>query len=135
MKTVKSIITSLILILMVSGSLMAQSTPKVIGVINKADWCSVCENNGARAMAAFMANNKDGEIAFVANDLTNDDTKKKSSEALKKYGLEDAVSSLKSTGMAYFFDSESKALINKVSVAKSDKELAEAMSEAVTAVK
>jgi len=135
MKPVKSIFASLILVLMVSGSMMAQSAPKVIGVINKADWCSVCENNGARAMAAFMANNMDGEIAFVANDLTNDDTKKKSSEALKKYGLEEAVSSLKSTGVAYFFNPESKALISQVSVSKSDKELAEAMSAAVTAVK
>jgi len=60
MKTVKSIFTSMILALMVSASVMAQSEPKVVAVVNKADWCPVCQANGERAMAAFMNNNKDG---------------------------------------------------------------------------
>jgi hypothetical protein len=34
-------------------------------------------------MATFMENNKDGTIHFVANDVTNDDTKKKSAAELK----------------------------------------------------
>jgi len=127
MKTTKSILVSLVLVLLVSVSAMAQSGAKVIAVINNANWCSVCQKNGERAMAAFMANNKDGAIQFVANDLTNDDTKKKSSEELKKLGLDQAISEYKGTGVAYFFNSQTKVLISKVSVAESDQELAEAL--------
>jgi hypothetical protein len=135
MKKVKSIFAILILALLVSGTLMAQSTPKVIGVINKADWCSVCEKNGERAMTALMAGNEDGATAFVANDLTDDKTKKASMETLKKYGLEQALAPLKSTGVAYFFNAETKELISQVSVSKSDEELAEALKAAKKAVK
>ncbi|NJO89718.1 MAG: hypothetical protein HC831_12790 [Chloroflexia bacterium] len=78
-------------------------------------------------MAAFIANNKDGAIQFVANDLTNDDTKKKSAEELKKLGLDQAISGYNGTGVAYFFNSKTKTLINQVSVAKPDQELAEAL--------
>ena len=46
MKTVKSIFTSMILALMVSASVMAQSEPKVVAVVNKADWCPGCQANG-----------------------------------------------------------------------------------------
>lgn len=135
MKKLKSIFASMILALIVSGTLMAQSTPKVIGVINKADWCSVCKVNGERAMAAFMTNNEDGAILFVANDLTNDETKDKSAETLKQQGLNKAVASLKNTGVAYFFDSKTKALISQVSLSKSDKELAESLTAVKNAVK
>jgi thiol:disulfide interchange protein len=127
MKTTKSILASLALILLVSVSTMAQSQAKVIAVINKAEWCPTCQNNGERAMAAFMANNTDGAIQFVANDLTNEETKKKSAEELKKLGLDQAIAAYKGTGVAYFFNSESKALITQISVAKSDTELAEAL--------
>lgn len=135
MKKHKSIFASMMLALIVSGTLIAQSTPKVIGVINKADWCSVCKVNGERAMSAFMANNEDGAIIFVANDLTNDETKDKSAEALKQQGLNKAVASLKNTGVAYFFDSKTKALISQISLSKSDKELAESLTAAKSAVK
>lgn len=135
MKKVKSIFATMILALLVSGTLMAQSTPKVIGVINKADWCSVCEKNGERAMAALMAGNEDGATTFVSNDLTDDKTKKASIETLKKYGLEQALAPLKSTGVAYFYNSETKALVGQVSLAKPDKELTEALKAAKNAVK
>jgi hypothetical protein len=135
MKTTKSILASLVLMLLVSVSAMAQTEAKVIAVVNKATWCHVCEENGARAMSAFMANNSDNGFKFVANDLSTDDTKKSSLEEIKKLGLESAVADLKYTGMAYFFNAKTKELIHQVSVAKSDAEIAAAMVTAKNAVK
>ncbi|MCA1758582.1 MAG: hypothetical protein LC658_02340, partial [Bacteroidales bacterium] len=86
--------------------------------------------NGERAMAAFMENNKDGAIHFVANDVTNDETKKKSAEELKKLGLDEKMAAHKVTGVAYFFDADTKTLVHQISVAKSNEELAEALKTA-----
>jgi thiol-disulfide isomerase/thioredoxin len=136
MKTVKSILVSVVLVVLVSVSALAQSNAKVIAVINKADWCPTCQQNGERAMAAFMANNKDMSIQFVANDVTDDNTKKKSAVELKKLGLEKEVAeNCKATGVAYFFNSETKALISQVSVAKTDQELASALTTAKKGLK
>jgi thiol-disulfide isomerase/thioredoxin len=135
MKTVKSILASIVLVVLVSVSSYAQSGPKVIAVINQADWCPTCKQNGQRAMAAFMNNNKDMAIQFVANDVTNDETKQKSAVELKKFGLDKAIEAYKPTGVAYFFNAETKAFINQISVAKSDQEIALAMKDAVKGLK
>ena len=130
MKTAKTLITSLTLILLFSVSAMAQSDAKVLGVINRADWCPVCEENGERAMKTFKTNNKDGSIKFIINDLTDVTTKEKSAKKLKKYELYKKMKENTSTGVVFFFDAESKELIDKISVKKSSKELAKAMSSA-----
>lgn len=129
MKTMKTIVTSFVLVTLISVSVMAQSGAKVIAVVNKADWCPTCEKNGERAMAAFMENNKDGAVQFVVNDLTNKESKEKCAVDLKKAGVEQAVAEYKATGMVYFFNAETKELISQVSVAKSDQELALAMAD------
>lgn len=135
MKSIKTIFASVVLIALVSASAFAGTGAKVIAVVNKAEWCPVCQKNGMRAMEAFKENNKDMAIQFVANDLTNDETKKKSSEELKKLGLDKAIESYNGTGMVYFFNSETKALINQVSVAKPDQELAAALTTAKKGLK
>lgn len=129
MKTLKTIFSSFALIALFSISAMAQTDAKVIAVVNKADWCGTCEKNGERAMSALMESNKDGAVQFVANDLTNDETKAKCTAELKKLGLDEAVADFKYTGMVYFFNADSKELISKISVAKSDKELAMALTK------
>lgn len=118
---------SLAMILLMSVSAMAQSDAKLIAVVNHAEWCSVCQNNGERAQAAFMENNKDGAIQFLVNNLTDAASIEKSAAALKVAGLDKVMAEKKMTGTAYFFDAETKELITKVSVAKSDQELAEAL--------
>ena len=135
MKAVKSIFANVALILLVSVSAFAGTGSKVIAVINKADWCPTCEKNGQRAMSCFMENNKDMAIRFVANDVTDEESKAKSVEELKKVGLDKAMAEYKMTGVAYFFDAESKKLITQVSVAKSNEELAEAMKLSLNEVK
>ncbi len=135
MKTTKSILASLLLFVAISFSSLAQSDAKVIAVVNKASWCGTCEANGERAMKAFMENNNDKKFLFVGNNLSNDETKKASMMELKKLGLNEAVADLKYTGMVYFFDPESKAIVHKISVAKSNEGLAKAMKTALKAVK
>jgi hypothetical protein len=130
MKNVKTILASVVFIMLVSVTAFAGNGSKVIAVVNKAEWCPVCEKNGMRAMETFKENNKDMVIQFVANDLTNDETKKESARELKKVGLNDAMTDKKGTGVVYFFDADSKKLINQVSVAKSNEELAKAMKTA-----
>lgn len=134
MKT-KSVLTSLALVLFLSASVMAQSEAKVIAVVNHADWCPACKNNGERAQAAFKANNTDGAIQFVVNNLTNDETKSASLKELKGLGLDKAMAANKGTGVVYFFDADTKKFISSVSVAKSDQELAEALSTAKNGAK
>ncbi len=130
MKTKMSFILSLAMILFLSVSSLAQSDSKVIAVINHAEWCSVCKNNGERAQAAFMESNKDGAILFIANDLTNEASKKKSAAALKEAGLDKVMAENQGTGTAYFFDAKTKKLITRISVAKTDQELADAVAAA-----
>lgn len=120
----------MILVLFVSIFSMAQSNAKVIAVVNHAEWCPTCVGNGERAQATFRENNKDGEIHFIVNDLSTDESKQASADQLKKHGLLGAMKANKSTGVAYFFDAESKELINKVSVAKTNEEIASAMKTA-----
>jgi thiol:disulfide interchange protein len=128
MKTVKIILASLILVLFASASAIAQT--KVIAVINKADWCPVCQQNGERAMSAFMENNKDMSIQFVANNVTNDETKSKSAVELKKYGLDNVIKNYNGTGVVFFFNSKTKALISQISLEKDNQELALALKTA-----
>lgn len=130
MKNVKTIFASVVLIALVSFTAFAESGSKVIAVVNHASWCPACQNNGERAQAAFMENNKDGAIQFVVNDLSTDESKAKSVAELKKVGLDKAMAEFKGTGVAYFFDAESKKLINQVSVAKTNEELAAALTTA-----
>ncbi|MBW6481380.1 MAG: hypothetical protein K0B37_18290 [Bacteroidales bacterium] len=126
----KSILTSLIFLLMISASAIAQSDAKVIAVVNHASWCPACVGNGERAQGVFTENNKDGAIHFVVNDLSTDESKEKSAADLKKLGLYEAMESQNRTGVAYFFDAETKKLINQVSVAKPSSEIAEAVQTA-----
>jgi hypothetical protein len=130
MKTLKSLFMSLLMAILFQSAGIAQSEPAMIAVINKADWCPVCQNNGPRAMAAFMANNTDGSVRFVVNDLTNDETIRKSAKELKLYGLDKVISEYKGTGVAYFFNPDTKQLISQVSVAKPDPDLADALQTA-----
>ncbi|MCK9638812.1 MAG: hypothetical protein M0R39_02805 [Prolixibacteraceae bacterium] len=135
MKTLKTIVAGFALVLFVSVSAFAGNKAKVIAVVNQAEWCPVCKSNGMRAMEAFKGNNKDMAVQFVANDLTNNETKMKSADELNKLGLDKAIAAYRGTGVVYFFNSETKSLISQVSVAKTNEELAEALTAAKNGLK
>ncbi|RZL44123.1 MAG: hypothetical protein EOP00_21210 [Pedobacter sp.] len=64
--------------------------PKLIAVVNRADWCLVCRQNQERfsnLLGSYVAKG----IKIYVNDLTNDSTKANSKAELQKAGLYDAV--------------------------------------------
>jgi phage tail sheath gpL-like len=104
-------------------------------VVNQADWCSVCKTHGQRAFGAFMENNKEGAISIVLNDVTNAESKKKSSVELTKVGLNEAMSNYKASGVIYFFDAATKKPITQITVANSNEEIGYVMSEIIKSIK
>jgi thiol:disulfide interchange protein len=135
MKSVKSIFATMLLTILFSGGAFAQSsTAKIIAVVNQADWCSVCKANGQRAMGAFMENNKEGEIEFVSNDMSNAESKKKSATDVEKAGLTKAMKNYNASGVVYFFNAKTKEPITQITVTNSNEEIAYIMGEVKKAV-
>lgn len=99
------------------------SSPKVYVVINKANWCPVCQANGERVMSEVMPACKDLNVKFLANDLTNEQTIAKSSADLKKNKVYASVKETKSTGVILLIDAKTKKVIKQISVAKPSAEI------------
>lgn len=135
MKKSKTFALSIVLIMLFGGTALAQSNAKVIAVVNHASWCPTCVGNGERAQTVFAENNKDHAIQFVVNDLSTEETKQKSADELKNLGLLEAMEAQNKTGIAYFFDAGTKALINQISVAKTNDEIAATMKNATEGLK
>jgi hypothetical protein len=129
MKPIKAFIVALLIL---GGStLYAQSNSKVIAVVNKANWCPVCEKNGERVMTQVLTQYKEPQVTIVANDLTDEDTKAESKAALEKLGVYKLVEADNKTGQIIFIDRKNKKVINKISVAKSNDELKKAFDQAI----
>lgn len=125
---IKSMLLALVAIVgsSIFFSAAAQSkaaTPKVYAVINKADWCPVCQANGARVMNEVMPACKNLKVKFMANDLTNDQSIAKSAAELKKSKVYNAVKETKSTGVILLVDAKTKKVIKQISVAKPTDEI------------
>ena len=121
MKNIKLIIT--VLGLLLSTSIFAQDNAKIVVIVNKADWCSVCKTNEKRAMEAFMGNNTDNSFKLIMNDVTNDATKKKSDVELSKQGYSQIMNEHNGTGIFYFFDAKTKKILAQVTFANTNEEI------------
>jgi hypothetical protein len=128
MKKLKLAMAASIFAILFSANAFAQSAPKIIAVINKASWCSVCKANEERAMAAFKENNKDGAYQFVMNDLSNAETAKKSAVEINKLGLAKLMEPYQATGIVCLFDAKTKKPINQLLMSLSDEDIARAMA-------
>lgn len=122
--------TILFVVTLFSGLLsFAQSTENsVIAVVNKADWCSVCKAHGANAVGAFNSNNTDHYFEFVVNDITNNETKERSSKDLEKVGLSDVSKTSTAAGVLSFYDAKTKELLAQITVANSKEEITMVMN-------
>lgn len=105
-----------ILLAAVSGN--AQVGKKVIAVINRADWCPVCQANEEKMMKDVMPVFKESNIQFVMNDLTNDATKASSKMKLDEAKVYGAVKKISATGLLLLIDAETGKLLKKISVAE-----------------
>ncbi len=128
MKSLKLTMAASLFAIMFSVNAFAQSSAKIIAVVNEANWCSVCKANGERAMAAFKENNKDGAYQFVINDLSNAETAKKSAVEINKLGLTQLMEPYKATGIVCLFDAKTKKPINQLLMSLSNEDIAKAMA-------
>ena len=77
----------------------AQSlNPKLIAVLNRANWCNVCRANGQRFGAVLMPYAAKGVNIYI-NDLTNSTTKATSEAELQKANVYEAVTTVPRKGM------------------------------------
>lgn len=120
----------LALLASVASPASADTKPRVIAVINRADWCSSCKANGPRVAKAVMAASADGSLAIVMNDLTSDKTAKTSGTALKAAGVDAAMVPYTATGVLYLFDAATKHVLKQVTVANSNAEILMAIDAA-----
>jgi hypothetical protein len=97
---------------------------KVIAIVNKADWCSICKAYAGRTVATFTENNTDNYFQFIVNDITNDDTRKASKPSIQKVGLVSPLQDAYGAGVLSFYDAKTKKLLAQVTVANSAEEVA-----------
>jgi len=82
-----------------AGAFASPPAPGVIAVVNRADWCSVCKANHARAGKALGEAAADGSVKILINDITNEDTAKQSAAGLKAAGLDKAMAPYLASGV------------------------------------
>lgn len=112
---------------MLTAVLNAQTNTKVVAVINRADWCHVCQANGEKMMKEVMPVFENTGIRFIMNDLTNDATTEKSKELLKESKVYEAVKSNTYTGLVLLVDAETGKLTSKISVAEPAQKIIETL--------
>lgn len=110
----------------------AAPAPKVVAVVNRANWCPVCLLHGKRT-TALMATYQHQPVAFVVNDLTNKATKAASRRRLEQWGIAEAVQPYNSTGTILLLDAATRRVLGEVSVSKSDAVLTQALNQALAA--
>lgn len=124
-KTIKKIGLAVFVSLTSFVAVNAQNgNAKLIALLNKASWCTVCQANGPRAEKELLpALMQEPNVQFVMNDLSNKQTKKASALLLDKAGLGSFAKENTGTGMLYFVDAKTKMLISSVSIAESNEQI------------
>jgi RNA polymerase subunit RPABC4/transcription elongation factor Spt4 len=125
------ILASLLLISLTFSALAvnAQEGRKVIAVINKADWCPVCQSNGERMMKEIIPMFEQSNVQFVMNDLTNDATKADSKIKLNEAKVFGAVKKINATGLLVLVDAATGKILEKISVAEPSEKLIKAIKQ------
>lgn len=121
----------------------ADVAPKVIAVVNNAQWCNVCKANGERFGNNISTYTTKG-LSIVMNDLTNDSTISISKNVLKKSAVYKQIYKTKRkgvgrmmqscglihgkeksmvSGIVTFIDAKSLRVMSESSIAVSDNEM------------
>lgn len=100
----KKVKLMLVTIIMTTGfgsfAQMLENTtnPKLIAVVNKANWCGVCKANAARFSKTLMPYSVKG-LNIYLNDLTNETTKEASKQELENANVYTTVYTIPRKGM------------------------------------
>ena len=89
--------------------------PKLIAVVNRANWCAVCKANGQRFGELLMPYAAKG-VTIYFNDLTDDTTKANSKLELEKASVYEAVTTTPRKGMGHLLKSCGLTKDKKVSI-------------------
>lgn len=118
---------SLVVIIAFLGIAMAKAqtqNPKIIALLNKASWCSVCRTNGPRVEKDLMPMlMQDKNVQVIMNDLSDKKTISKSLPMIKKAGIASFAKENTGSGMLYFIDANSKKLITSISIDESNEDI------------
>ena len=128
MKKLKLIFLSFTLVL-VTNTIFAQASPKIIAVVSKAQWCSTCIKNENRVGQQVISSVDTTKITLLINDLSDKQTENASAESFKKLGLKQG--NFKSTGVITFIDASSKKILSSISVAESSEKIKEAFANSL----
>lgn len=129
MKTTKTFL--LAFFLLASFNLLAQSNSKIIAVVNKADWCPVCEANGERMMKEVFPSYQEPRATIISNDITDEKTIAASKKDLEKLEVYHLVEKEKRTGLITLIDPKSKKVLGTISVAKPTDEIKKFIDKAI----
>lgn len=127
MKNLKLVIA----VLFVSLGAFAQTESKVFAVVTKAAWCPVCKVHGTRVITEVLPLYKASEVTILVYDATNDETKKASSIALEKLGVDKEITKRNVTGEISFINAKTKKIISRISVAKSNDKIKNEFDQAI----
>jgi hypothetical protein len=81
-----------------------EANPKLIVVVNRANWCRVCKANGQRFEAVLMPYTAKG-VKIYMNDVTDTTTTASSKATLETAGIYKAVTKVKRRGMGKMMES------------------------------
>jgi hypothetical protein len=126
MKNIKSILVILFVTLF-SNFALGQSSSKVITIVNKADWCSICKVYAGRTVETFTKNNIDNYFQFIVNDITSNETRKSSKPSIVKAGISKSLQDAYGAGVLSFYDAKTKKLLAQVTVANTPEEVTKTM--------
>jgi hypothetical protein len=130
MKKVKAIFVMLLMTIGIAANaqdnhgMPPQSVnPKLVAVVNRGNWCTVCKENGQRFGTLLMPYSAQG-VNIYMNDLTDATTTNASKELLQKAGVySKALAKVKETGLVVFINPRTGKKIKQVSIALADEEM------------
>lgn len=110
----------------------AQTSPKVIMVLQGSMTCQSCIDNlnrwGADVLPKYAGST---DVVFVTNDMTDDKTKAGSATELDKYGITAVVAAKTETGKVLLVNGESKAIITELDITESSDNVIKAINDAL----
>jgi thiol-disulfide isomerase/thioredoxin len=127
MKSLKLVVA----LFLVSFGAFAQAESKVYAVVTKADWCPTCKEHGTRVITEVLPLYKEPEVSILVYDATDNATKKASSVALETIGIDKEITNRNVTGEIAFVDANTKKVISRISVAKSNEQIKKAFDQAI----
>lgn len=127
MKNLKLVVA----LFLVSFGAFAQAESKVYAVVTKADWCPTCKEHGTRVITEVLPLYKEPEVLILVYDATDNATKKASRVALETIGIDKEITNRNVTGEIAFVNANTKKVISRISVAKSNEQIKKAFDQAI----